>query len=213
MKYKLLFLISCLFCSIVFASQQNKTSIENSFAITRSIEIDQLENFQTLPAKTQKLIIEALKLTKQNLTYQYGSASPKQGGMDCSGTIYYLLTTMGVTDPPRDSQGMYTLAFEKKHFHPVKEANFASPDFAELKPGDLLFWTGTYTKSNSSDATHVMLYLGKDKSGKPLMFGSSDGRRFRGERIRGVSVFDFELPQATSSARFIGYSCIDNYNC
>ena len=47
--------------------------------------------------------------------------------------------------------------------------------------------------------THVMVYLGKrKKDGVRLMFGSSDGRPYDGQRRNGVSVFDFKMPAARS---------------
>ena len=46
-----------------------------------------------------------------------------------------------------------------------------------------------------------------------IMFGSSDGRRYQGQSMRGVSVFDFELPKKDSQAKFYGYSCITEFSC
>lgn len=33
------------------------------------------------------------------------------------------------------------------------------------------------------------------KSGRPLVFGASDGRVYQGERRTGVSIFDLSLPK------------------
>ena len=80
---------------------------------------------------------------------------------------------------------------------------------AGLKPGDLLFWTGTYdTGARTLPISHVMLYLGKTKAGRPVMFGASDGRPYQGKRQNGVSVFDFRIPAATSKSKFAGYGPI-----
>ncbi|WP_156346086.1 C40 family peptidase [Verrucomicrobium spinosum] len=62
---------------------------------------NEIEGFDAYPAPLQTLITEALALTKLNLRYQFGSADPKSGGMDCSGTIYHLLHKLGVSDVPR----------------------------------------------------------------------------------------------------------------
>ena len=49
------------------------------------------------------------------------------------------------------------------------------------KPGDLLFWTGTYSVERDPPVTHTMIYLGEEKkSGKPIMVGASDGRTYEG---------------------------------
>ena len=66
-----------------------------------------------------------------------------------------------------------------------------------MRPGDLLFWTGTYRVDRDPPVTHTMIYLGRrKKDGARLMFGSSDGRPYNGERRNGVSVFDFKMPAA-----------------
>ena len=66
-----------------------------------------------------------------------------------------------------------------------------------LRPGDLLFWTGTYSADRDPPVTHTMIYLGKRKrDGKQVMFGASDGRTYDGRKIWGVSVYDFSIPKA-----------------
>ncbi len=59
------------------------------------------------PPVVQELILKALYLTKMNLTYLYGSSDPKNKGMDCSGTIYYLLNQTILHDVPRQSDEMF----------------------------------------------------------------------------------------------------------
>ncbi len=90
---------------------------------------------------------------------------------------------------------------------------FNSPEFSKLKPGDLLFWSGTYIIHRDQPITHVMLYLGKNKKGERLMFGASDGRTYQGKKMWGVSVFDFKLPDGKGPQRFVGYGCIPDLTC
>ena len=78
---------------------------------------------------------------------------------------------------------------KKANFYKTDKFNF---DFSKLKPGDLLFWSGTYRVKRTPPITHVMLYLGKTKNNELLMFGASNGRTYRGKRMNGVSVFDFK---------------------
>ena len=65
----------------------------------------------------------------------------------------------------------------------------------------------------SGVASHVMIYLGKDKQGAYLMAGASDGLRFRGRKIYGVSVFDFVPSSSSMRGSFLGYSCIPGFIC
>lgn len=178
-----------------------------------SIPTTNLQGFNEYPKDVQNLITRALNLTKQNLDYKFGSADPKNGGMDCSGTIYYLLQSLDQKDVPRQSDQIYFWVKKRGKFHPVKSRTFSSKEFQQLKPGDLLFWTGTYPVKRKSPISHVMLYLGKNKQGKHLMFGASNGRTYKNKQIWGVSVFDFNLPSAKSKSRFIGYSCIPGVTC
>jgi hypothetical protein len=84
------------------------------------------------------------------------------------------------------------------------------PVFAKLKPGDLLFWEGTYDSGERDPPiSHVMIFLGTLKAdGKGVMFGASSGRRYRGKTIHGVSVFDWEVPQEDSDSKFVAYGPI-----
>ena len=71
--------------------------------------------------------------------YVYGGTSPK--GFDCSGLVYYVLKSHGIT-VSRSSAAMY------KCGKPISKS--------ELQPGDLLFFQNTYTTGIS----HVGIYAG-----------------------------------------------------
>jgi cell wall-associated NlpC family hydrolase len=88
-----------------------------------------------------------------------------------------------------------------------------------LKPGDLLFWRGTYNIDRDPPITHTMIYLGREKrTNKRVMIGSSDGRTYDGKQRWGVSVFDFKIPpppqsgDAKISPVFVGYGRIPGLN-
>jgi len=184
---------------------------EKREAAVTSIEPEALVGFEHYAPQLQQLIREALALTKLNLTYTFGASNPKQGGMDCSGTIWYLLTNAGLKSVPRQSNEMAGWVQSNTLLHRTLTAtSLKDPEFAALQPGDLLFWTGTYvTSPRKIPVTHVMLYLGKlKKSGRAVVFGASDGRVYQGERRTGVSVFDFSLPSAGSTSAFYGYGLI-----
>ena len=187
------------------------TKSEPRIAAVSSIEPEALEGFDHYAPQVQQLVRDALALTKLNLTYTFGSSSPKQGGMDCSGTLFYLLNGLGLKGVPRQSNEICAWVQSHTLLHRVEKADsLKHPEFAALQPGDLLFWSGTYeTAPRTIPVTHVMLYLGKlKKSGRPLVFGASDGRVYQGERRTGVSVFDLSLPKEASPSNFYGYGLI-----
>jgi len=168
-----------------------------------------LVDYDQQPAAVKRLIAHALELTTRDLSYKYGSCDPKEGGMDCSGTVYYLLLDAGIANAPRDSYEMYRWVLSEGLFHPVASSKLDSSEFASLKPGDLLFWTGTYDVNRDPPVSHVMIYLGVNRqTGRRVMVGASEGRRFNDVSRYGVSVFDLELPRGTGTSRFIGYGAI-----
>lgn len=162
-----------------------------------------LTGFTSLPPLIQTRLTAALAITRLNLTYLPNSHDPKRQGMDCSGAIYHLFQSLGHSDIPRQSDQIAQWLIEKSTLNSVKASHSLSdPAFDTLKPGDLLFWTTTDApKARQMPITHVMLYLGTHKTtGKPLLFGSSDGRTYAGQRRTGVSVFDLILPKPTSKS-------------
>ncbi|MFL6537721.1 MAG: C40 family peptidase, partial [Chthoniobacterales bacterium] len=167
------------------------------------------------PERVRKIIEGALDLASRNLSYKYGSADPANGGMDCSGFVYYLLRENGITDVPRDSSGQYVWVRKSGKFEAVVSKKDDTFELANLKPGDLLFWSGTYEIERDPPITHAMIYLGKEKlTGRRIMVGSSDGRTYHDQSRYGVSVFDFRVSRAGHAAEngrtpdFVGYGKI-----
>ena len=180
-------------------------------AAVSSIASDELADFDHYTPELKALVEDSLALTHLNLAYTFGGSSPTDGGMDCSGTIYYLLTQRGIKDVPRSSDEICEWVRERSGLHLAPDGvELSNEAFSALRPGDLLFWTGTYeTLPRKLPVSHIMMYLGTLKSnGKPVVVGSSDGRSFQGSRRSGVSVFDFSMPRAGSKAAFYGYGTI-----
>jgi len=184
-----------------------------------SLDAAELDGFTENPPAVRALLERCLALTKQNLNYKFGSSDPAQGGMDCSGTVYFVLQESGLKDAPRTSSEQYVWARKADNFEAVISRKKDSFELDALRPGDLLFWTGTYSTDRDPPVTHTMIYLGKRKSdGKQVMFGASDGRTYDGRKIWGVSVFDFTISKAkpapvpgepaTPGSVFIGYANI-----
>lgn len=179
---------------------------KRNFSRTHSIDPSELIEFDKYPKKVKNLISDSMELAKKNLTYKFGSTNPENGGLDCSGTIFYLLHERNKKILPRDAEHLYLWLLKEHKIHRVYTNDLNSREFFDLHPGDLLFWSGTY--HTNKKITHVMIYLGKTKDGKPLIFGSSSGRLFHNRRIRGVSVYDFTLPRNSDHAKFVGYGKI-----
>ena len=176
---------------------------------------DEIVGYDNYPTRVRELLDAGLALTKENLGYKYGSADPANGGMDCSGFIYYLLTENGFKDVPRDSSQQYVWVRKAGDFNAVLSRHEDTFELDALKPGDLLFWSGTYNIDRDPPVTHTMIYLGREKrTKKRVMIGSSDGRTYDGKQRFGVSVFDFKLPpppnsgDAKISPVFVGYGRI-----
>ncbi len=176
---------------------------------------DQIKGFDNYPDNVQKLLAVALELTTRNLDYKYGSADPANGGMDCSGFVYFVLRQNGIDDVPRDSSAQYVWLRRTRAFEPVLSEKDDSFELENLKPGDLLFWKGTYSIERDPPITHAMIYLGRErKTGRRVMVGASDGRIYQGQSRYGVSVFDFRIERGGKSDEgklrptFVGYGHI-----
>ena len=197
-------------------SDSASKSVPENAAPMATIKPEALREFAAQPPPVQQLLGNALELTEKNLGYKYGSADPAAGGMDCSGFIFYVLNNAGYKDVPRDSSGQYVWVRKNSDFHAVLSRSGDSFELDDLKPGDLMFWSGTYQINRDIPITHVMIYLGKEKStGKPVMVGATDGRSYEGIRRFGVSVFDFKMPSGKPNkddpvltSRFEGYATI-----
>ncbi len=195
-------------------SSSASPSPEKRKGAVASLSPNEIEGFENYPPEVRKLISGALELTTRNLDYTYGSADPANGGMDCSGFIYYVLRQNGVSDVPRDSSQQYVWVRKAGKFQAVLSGRDDSFELDELKPGDLLFWTGTYDIERDPPVTHTMIYLGREKGSEHrVMVGASDGRSYKGESRYGVSVFDFKIPRAAAgegkrAPSFVGYGSI-----
>jgi cell wall-associated NlpC family hydrolase len=186
-----------------------------------TLTVSDLREFEKDSPHVQRLLGRALALTDLGLSYKYGSSDPQDGGMDCSGTVYYLLAQAGVKGVPRDASEMYKWVWTLGDFRSVVSFHPDTFELDRLKPGDLLFWSGTYHVDRDPPITHVMIYLGINrKTDRRVMVGASEGRRFNDKPRYGVSVFDFTMPGPGKSAgapsdaasglqaRFVGYGSI-----
>jgi len=187
-------------------------TLEKKGAPNATISPNEIKEYDDNPPKVRQIIEYGLELTKQNLNYTYGSAEPATGGMDCSGFVYYVLQQNGFSDVPRDSSQQYVWLRKTGTFRAVNSRHDDTFELDELVPGDLLFWTGTYSIERDPPITHAMIYLGREKgTNQRVMVGASDGRTYKGESRYGVSVFDFKVARTSKTEEgrltptFIGY--------
>jgi cell wall-associated NlpC family hydrolase len=165
--------------------------------------------------EVKKVIDLGLNLAAQNLGYKYASADPANGGMDCSGFIYYVLSNSGIKDVPRDAREQYIWVRKAGNFQAVLAQRDDTFELDALKPGDLLFWASSYGISRDPDITQTMIYLGREKgTNQRIMIGASERLAYKGKSRAGVNVFDFKVDRAKPKATgepgpvFVGYGRI-----
>ncbi|MCB1232873.1 MAG: C40 family peptidase [Verrucomicrobiae bacterium] len=134
------------------------------------------------------------------MVYKFGGDHPNEGGMDCSGTMQFLLKSIGYSDIPRTSYAQFDWLKDKGTLRKV--GFFRSPERAirDFRPGDLIFWGGTYNSGHK--VSHVMVYLGQGRNGTRYVFGAR-GTKVKGLNGNGVDIFEFK-PESTGG-RLVGY--------
>jgi peptidoglycan DL-endopeptidase CwlO len=192
-------------------TEESPPAKKESYGQPALIETKDLADFSTLPADRQKLIENAIQVAKTSpwLPYKFGGSCPEDGGFDCSGAMYYVLQKSGLK-PPRSSadQFMWIKKMDRMHYVVPSAKDEKDDSLKSLKPGDLLFWSGTYnaTDGRSLNITHVALYLGKEKKdGRPVMINATDGRSYRGKQANGYGVYDFRVPKQEAKTKLVGY--------
>lgn len=175
-----------------------------------TLKTSQLVGFSKLSKARQAIVTQALSVASNYgwLKYKYGGSTPTAGGFDCSGAMYFVLRKSELK-PPRTSAQQFVWLRDNDRIHrvPGDAATLEHKAFSQLLPGDLLFWSGTYTPTDGRTVkiTHVSMYLGQEKDGRHVMAGATKGRSYRGKRGDGYGVYDFKLPRKGSRSKFVGY--------
>ncbi len=133
-------------------------------------------------ASVGKIQQNARKISRLRLPYVFGGSKPEDGGMDCSGSIQYLLSKSGVQNVPRTSFAQYEWVKKNSRLRRGREIQAS-----KLEQGDLIFWGGTYDSGHK--VSHVMIYLGEAPDGKLHMFGARS-KRLRGLNGGGVDIHE-----------------------
>lgn len=148
------------------------------------------------------------EVSKHRLPYVFGGESYAEGGMDCSGSVHHVLSRVGYRYVPRQSNHQYYWLVKTGEFK--KASSLDERILGKMKPGDLMFWKGTYnTGKRWPNVSHVMVYMGRDpRTGKYWMFGGR-GTSKRGVNGGGVDFFSFSPRESEGrSASFIGYGSV-----
>lgn len=125
-------------------------------------------------------------IARFGLPYRFGGKHPSEGGLDCSGTMKYLLGDIGFAELPRTSFDQYAWLRKARTLRHTKTIPDRMGGRKGIKPGDLIFWGGTYDSGHR--VSHVMIYLGQAEDGTHYMFGAR-GNDKRGLHGSGVDIF------------------------
>lgn len=120
------------------------------------------------------------------LPYVFGGDHPNEGGLDCSGAMKFLLSDIGFRDMPRTSYEQYAWLRQARTLRHAKSIPEHMGGRKGIKPGDLIFWGGTYDSGHK--VSHVMIYLGQGRDGTHYMFGAR-GKSKTGLNGSGVDIF------------------------
>lgn len=121
----------------------------------------------------------------QTLGLRYNATAQLPGesqplAMDCSNTARYLTQRTRGISLPRTASDQYLFVRQHGRLKRVGGLFGGIPATAwwtkRLEPGDLLFWEHTCRPKRRPPVTHVMVYLGRDESGAPLMVGAQNSR-------------------------------------
>ena len=175
------------------------------------LKTSELKDFGELEESRRNLIEASMTAGKEvaGMPYTYGGNGPADNGFDCSGAMHYVLHKVGINSPRTSSdQFLWVKKYSKLHLVTQSATDLSDESFKHLKPGDLVFWTGTYepTDGRKVKITHVGMFLGYEKKdGHSVMVNATNGRTYRGRQGNGFGVYDFRVPRKGSKSRIIGY--------
>lgn len=152
-----------------------------------------------------KMIEEAFVLSERNICYsmKYRRSVDKDGRpvfMDCSSFASHLCNYAGLKDNRDDESEYVPFNLDWTTYYFVKRSNevdgeypneFKRIDESELIPGDFAL---IYAYNNGVDVNHIVMYIGNDIDGKPLMVDCSsiNGEYGNAINIRPLNSFNYE---------------------
>lgn len=178
---------------------------------------------QLSPAQHKQLVETSRWLAKCGIGYNQQWCPPGEEErwlMDCSNTVRYIYRkALGRTLPRVASSQYYVLKQENLVTQaPRREDGAVDTEklFEQLRSGDLLFWEWTYNIKRTPPVSHVMIYLGKTRSGVPKMVGAVVSSRGEVTKSGGIDVYPFDpnapcggvknfFGQYVKRGRFVGF--------
>lgn len=168
------------------------------------------------PARTkssllrEKFISETKAIAARGVGYNKAWRPPGEKNawiMDCSNTTRWLYREVAGIELERTASSQYDQLYQMKRAW-LAPRLAQEPDVDQLRQrlrvGDLLFWENTYRPVRSTPITHVMIYLGRDETGRMLMAGSQTSRGFYNPRGNGPDVYEFK-PQRNAGGYHTGF--------
>jgi hypothetical protein len=159
------------------------------------------------PHKLTKIEIEKIRHISDILSekqIKYGKQffqNGKKGSikMDCSNTVKYLYReSLGIT-LPRTSFEQYQTVKNAGKFQSTPKTAEGKIDTSllrkKLKIGDLMFWINTHNdipKEWDPPIGHVMVFMGRSKTGKLTMFGAGTFGKGKRTQSGGVDFYHFD---------------------
>lgn len=178
-----------------------------------------------LPRKLTKLEKKALKefsnqIAERKIKYSqlYLPADEKNSlKMDCSNTVKYTYRKLFHLDLPRTSYEQYKFVKNNGTFSTTPVGPEGKIDSGllnkKLKSGDILFWTNTHNDIPAGwdpPISHVMIYLGKSKTGKQLMFGAGTFGVGKNTKNGGIDIYPFDPEMRLGCVKNKKKECIRN---
>lgn len=124
----------------------------------------------------------AEELGSTAMPYIWGSGDPARGGLDCSGFVQVVYRRAYGLELPDEAGKQYL--WLREHGKVWDVTTGWKP--ADLRPGDLIFYSGTRYTKRPSPITHVMIYVGNR-----AMVGSQNAGRRLNAPGNGVGFFRF----------------------
>ena len=135
--------------------------------------------------------------------------------MDCSNTIKYLFKeSLGIT-LPRTSFEQYQVVKNAGNFQSTPKTVEGKIDTLilrkKLKIGDLMFWINTHNdipKEWDLPIGHVMVFMGRSKTGKLTMFGAGTFGTGKRTQNGGVDFYHFDPEDSLGCIKDNSKNCI-----
>lgn len=145
----------------------------NKFAVIIALVALSSSSMGSMLSPSGNLVRTAASIiVSEKPVYSFGAHSPRVGKYDCSSFVKESALRANLATLPRDSRSQFELLQKTGRVWLSGDTGWQN-----LRPGDLIFFSGTYRHSHSNPISHVMIYAGENQ-----MIGAQSS---------GVGIFDF----------------------